>query len=372
MAVRKKIPAVKAAPTRAKEIVGTPMTVAEQRAFEALPALEPERPTLSAEERASVAEAVAVTNALVFNALLHRFDPVAYPVNANASAAERELVKELKGLSQTTFSKLMPGIARLNTDAARRKKFLGKLAAVDFHKGDVSRQITRVGGLKRVSLGTMQRVVRPTLPRVVKKSAGTAPHGPVYSEMQLLLRAVHCKVETSGGGSDEMVMGGMLIDPAGTVVPFKGFLLGDFDTGDPVRGYGEHLLARAPLASKVTYPRTFFGIFLLVESDGDDRELAREMTKAAGTIANIVVSAFLTPAAGMAVEAVIGAIGAFFQLFLGDDHFPLWSSRLVQDGPTRFRHHGVTWDGADSPNLRTSNITGHGGAYVVGFKWSMV
>jgi hypothetical protein len=341
------------------------MTAAEAAAFDASTAEPAARYTLGAEDRIAVNDAVATANALVLNALLHRFDPVAYPVGATASALEKAAVKHVAGLSPKTFSRLLPGIARVLGDARSRKRYLRHLADIELNKADVSRRIAKGLKGKQVDL----RVA--TLPRgeiLARATAGTLN----WTELHLQVRAIHCVDETNPEiGSDDMVLGGALIGASGNVASARSFVAGEFDDGTRI-SYGLKLFGVYNLKAKKDYPKTYYAVFQLVESDSDDKEVAEGLTKTVSFIASVVVGALATPAVGAVAAAVVDAIGAFIGMFISDDHFPPWSAWVRQDGPTKFKTNGgVTWDGPESPNLRTEDIVGHGGRYRIGYRWAM-
>ena len=344
------------------------MSAAEAAAFDALPAEPPARIALSAADRAAVKDAVAVTNALMLNALLHRFDPRAYPVGPDASALEKAAIRQVAGLSPKAFSRLVPGIARVLGDARSRKRYLGSLADIELNQADVSGRIAKAMQ-GRVNLAAA-RIPRGEV--LARAAAGAPAGGPNWSALHLQVRAIHCVDETNPEiGSDDIVLGGAMIGASGNVASAKSFVAGEFDDGTRI-SYGLKLFGVFSLNSKKDYPKTYYAVFQLVESDSDDKEVAAGLTKLVSFIASVVVGALATPAVGAIAAGVVDAIGAFIGLFISDDHFPPWSAWVRQDGPMRFKTNGgVTWDGPESPNLRTEDIVGHGGRYRIGYRWAM-
>lgn len=341
------------------------MTAAQAAAFDAAAAEPPARIPLSADEKVAVGDAVATANALMLNALLHRFDPVAYPVSESASALEKAAIKHVAGLAPKTFNRLLPGISRVLGDARSRRRYLRHLSDIELNKADVSRRITKALKGKQVNL----RVA--TIPRgetIARAAAGTLN----WTQLHLQVRAIHCVDETDPeGGSDDMVLGGAMIGASGNVASAKSFVAGEFDDGTRI-SYGLKLFGVFNLNAKKDYPKTYYAVFQLVESDSDDKEVAEGLTKTVSFIASAVVGALATPAVGAVVAAVVDAIGSFIGMFISDDHFPPWSAWVRQDGPTRFKTNGgVTWDGPESPDLRTEDIVGHGGRYRIGYRWAM-
>lgn len=384
-------PAVKAALAAMRD-----MTPEEATAFDKAPAGREERPALSAEERRLVDEAVDTAGTLIFNGLLHRLDRQAYPIARDATPLERSTAQALGELDEATFNRLLPGVSRLLGDAQQRKRFMGRHATVDVHRPDVGAQLrsrlrtgTTLSLAKRLppmpvpppeDLRVLTRASKTAVKVATKKTTGgpavklAAPQGPVYTQAMLMVRALHCLQTTSGWGDDDMVLGGVLLevlDKGITAVPARSFVCGTFAKNQR-RSYGEKLFGVVSLRSKPQLPRTFFGCFVLVESDRDDQKVADGLSKAIGVVAGTVVSLFATPAVGLAVTAVIDAIGKFISLFISDDHFPPYEIRVRQDGSNDFWSTGnVRWKGPDSPDMRTEVITGHGGRYRIGYKWGL-
>lgn len=371
------------------------MSPEEARAFDKAPAGREAPAALSAEERRLVDEAVDTAGTLIFNGLLHRLDRQAYPIARDATALERSTAQALGELDDATFHRLLPGVSRLLSDAQQRKRFMGRHATVDVHKADVGAQLrSRLRAGSTLSLAkrlaplaqpeeeprVLRRVVKATAKAPAKKAAGgpglkvSAPQGPVYTQAMLMIRALHCLQTTSGMGDDDMVLGGVLLevlDKGITAVPARSLVCGTFAKSQR-RSYGERLFGVVSLRSKPQLPRTFFACFLLVESDRDDQKVANGLSKALGVVAGTVASLFGGAAAGVAVTAVVEAIGKFIALFISDDHFPPYEIRVRQDGTNDFWSTGnLRWQGPDGPDMRTEDITGHGGRYRIGYKWGL-
>jgi hypothetical protein len=140
--------------------------------------------------------------------------------------------------------------------------------------------------------------------------------------MDFVLRAVHCVRETSGGGSDEIVLGAVLVGASGNTKVVPAQVIGDFDDDGDGAAYvstGDLPLGQFSLRTTNGYPKTMYCILQLVESDQDDADAAQGLTDALSVIVTIAVSALATPAAGAAAGAVVTAVGALIALFISDD-----------------------------------------------------
>jgi hypothetical protein len=350
------------------------MTAAQAAAFEAAKVDRTAPINLSPADRKAVDDAVAVTNTLLLNAMLHRFDKRAYPVGATAGALEKSLVKHVAALPEKAFARLVPGMAKLTADPAKRKRYLRHLSPIELNKPGVSRKITRLKKVKRAKPEPKVKISKPEPEPKTKRPTVRVTGSPEleWSALHFHVRALHCVNETDPeGGTDDMVVGGALIGAGGNVVPAKAFVGGEFESGD-LSSYGNMPFGVFSLKSKKDYPKTYYVIFQLVESDSDDKEVAAAITTTVRVVAATVISALASPAVAAIADAVIQAIGSFIGMFLDEDEFPPYALWLRQEGPTKFKTNGgVTWNGPESPNLRTDDIRGHGGRYRIGYRWAL-
>ena len=156
------------------------LTAAQAAAFDGSRVDRPAAIPLSPADRTAVNDAVAAVNTLMLSALLHRFDPAAYPVGASASAMEKAMVKHVAELSPKTFARMVPGIARVTSTASLRKKYLRHLSDIELNKPDVSRRVVMALKSKKVTLKVKPRSAPPPPP--VNSPNWTALHLQVRPE----------------------------------------------------------------------------------------------------------------------------------------------------------------------------------------------
>ena len=327
------------------------MSAQEIKEFEAAEVEDFSIDSLPLSQRRAAREMAAVANAIVLKGLLNRLDPKTYPVPQLATAPEAKAAALARGLNKRVFAKLRPNLERAVRQPARIQRHLGPLQSLDLRQVNL-----------HPSLGTLERHLNtkplPETEDVVVRSAST------YNRLHVVLRALHCLDETNPeGGADEMVLGGLLIGASGNVKAFPAVLCGDFNEGGHVyQNFGEYFLGQLSLNTTNGYPKSFYTIFKLVESDSDDREVAEELTVTLSFLAQVILSAVVTPLVGQSVGAVITAIGSFIENIIDEDEFPPHGIRLTM---TNNNHFG----GPVSPMLRTDKITGHGGAYRIGYRY---
>lgn len=283
--------------------------------------------------------------------LLHRLDPKKYPVPANSSSVEAKAAKLAKEIPANVFTRLRPRLEKAVGEPAKMSRIFGKLKNVDLQKPDLSADFERLS-------------VKPVLKSPQTKENNVQRSGAQFNRLDLILRKLHCVDETDPeGGDDDMILGGVMIGASGNIKVPKAFVAGNFDSGD-VQNFGELFFGQYSLNTTSGYPKSFYCIFKLVESDSDDKEVAEQLTATLSFIANVVLSAFVGPLIGQTAGAVMQAVGEFFSNLIDEDEFPPYGIRLKMNSENQF-------GGSESGNFRTGDIRAHGGTYRIGFKWSL-
>lgn len=350
-------------PTRKSSSRAKAPTAAELREFDASTVVHPfSTGMLPADERAEAEEAAAAASALVLKALLHRTEPETYPLPRDADSPEAAAVAALAKIDDRTFARMAPRVRALAADQARLARVLAPLGRkVDFKRPSLEleriRPAARLKKIVRVSVGAVEEEPTASRPVVVSRPAK-------YKRMDFVLRAVHCRRETSGGGSDEIVLGAVLVGASGNTKVVPAQVIGDFDDGTYV-STGNLPLGQFSLRTTDGYPKTMYCILQLVESDSDDAEVAQALTEALSAIATIAVSAVATPAAGAIAGALVNTIGAFIGIFISEDAFVPYGVMMRLDSEDEYGADGV------SGKLHTDDIRGHGGAYRIGYRLVM-
>lgn len=325
------------------------ITPDEIREFDAVEVEEFTLADLPPEERERAQEIGAAVNALALKGMLNRMDPKKYPVPSDSSSIEAKAAELAKSFSPSVFERLRPRLEKAVAEPARLSRMLGRLDKVDFQKADLT------ADFKSLS-------VKPALkaPRAGEESVLRS--GSTYNRLQLVLRHLRCVDETNPeGGDDDMILGGVLIGASGNVKVPKAFVAGHFDDGD-LQDFGELYFGQYNINSTNGYPKSFYCIFKLVESDSDDKEVAEQLTATLSFVANVILSAFVGPLVGQTAGAVISSVGGFLSGLIDEDEFPPYGVRLTMSNNNPF-------GGPVSSYRRTGNIRAHGGEYRIGYRW---
>lgn len=303
---------------------------------------------LPAAEREHANRAADAARTLFVKALLHRLSPGEYAVSSDTSSLEAQAVKAVSELDATTFNRLRPRLQSLHADRTVLIGYLGARAAgIDLRRpiGDAG-----TGMMPLIKLG--------------KQPPAAKPPPPKWGRVFLNLRKLHCMDETNPeGGADDMVLGGLLIGPAGGAKAIKSFVAGAFDDGD-VQDYGSYPLGSVSLTVSPGYPKNVYCIVMLVESDQDDQGAANALSHVCNLVAAFA-TAMGQGVAAAAFAAASGIIGVLASL-IDDDVFPPYGIELRLGSALEFGGDGV------DINRRTGGIQAHGGTYRVGFRWELV
>ncbi len=326
-------------------------TQAEIREMDAAVEVKPlDLSSLSVADRRKALQMADAISALMLKAFLSRRDPAAYRLSANPDSLERKVDAVIKTLSPKTLARL----DRLTKSPAEARKKLRGLSDIDL-KAELTPATLRLPA--RRSKNDEESVNTPSLnARRQLCAAGK------YNRLTLILQRIHCNEETDGiGGSDEMFLSGLMVGASGSAKKMSIINCGDFDSGEG-HNYGTLPIGSFNLNTTNHYPKDFFVIFQLVESDSSDAATVRDLTKLLKGVVEKVLDAFGGQGYSAMVGAIISAVGNFLASMFGDDYFPQYGVYLQLNSENQF-------GGNMSGYWRTEKIKGHGGSYQIGFRW---
>lgn len=288
--------------------------------------------------------------AAVVKGLLHRVDPKAFAVSSDVDTLENQAAAAVRGIDARTFEQMRPKLQQLAADTARVQKITG-VAMPELKKSNAI-------------------IFKPAnAPQGAVPRSGSAPQK--YKRLDLNLRKLHCVDETNGGvfspedGTDDMVLGAIRIGAGGNVDYSKAIVAGEFARDNTYRNFGELPFGSVSLRTTPGYPKTFYWIFQLVESDSDDAEVAAGITQALRTVVTMVAGMVGGAGVGAIAGAVVDAIGAIIGLFIDDDVFSPYGVAIKLNSENDLGSDGVH-------DAHTGNISAHGGTYRIGYRLRLV
>jgi hypothetical protein len=333
--------------TRPQRSVNTPARKPGRAPGRQVTATEFTLASLSPTER-TAAEAISRDlRFLVTKGLLNRLDPATYPVDRDPASPTAKAAAAAQKMRASTVRAFRKPLLELARDPARLSSKM---------------KIRNVGSLRDVTF-----VPSRTLKVNPKREETPPPPSPKYRRADFILRALDCRDETDPeGGSDAMILSGMVIDDEAKPHVFESQICGAFDDGF-YASFGTIPLGFFDLNNTAYWPKTFYPIFHLVESDSDDKELAEALSDSLSFVASIVVSAFLTPAAGVIAGAVVDMIGDFVTTLIDEDHLRPYGMMQVFNQ----EHVMNGFNGRADLDLAAGPITGEGADYRVGVRWHL-
>jgi hypothetical protein len=208
--------------------------------------------------------------------------------------------------------------------------------------------------------------------------------------LRLRIHRVQCVTETSGSGSDEILLGGTTIDATGDTAKLPIFAVSNsFDTGDPPVVYAPpRTFASFPMAAddtvngaQVGWPRTYHVTFLMAEQDnGGFPEWAQtvyekvkgEATKAVAAAIGGAIGSSVGPlgtvigaAVGYVVGWVLDELFGLFKEWWEDDLFPPVTVGLTLPWGHAFGERSDSGDGVVA-------FQAGGGSYRLTFDWQLL
>lgn len=294
--------------------------------------------SLSAKERRQVQQDAEVVHALAMKALLSRLDAKALPAS-NGSSAEAKAALIVKAIKPKPFGKLVPLIES---------------------KKDQAAEFSRIASSAR----WLNPGADTQADNEIEFPAGSLPVS-AQSRLNLIVRALHCVDETDPhSGTDDMILGGVLVGASGRTNIAHTIIQGGFDSGvrkeflSPQRDFGTY-----NLNSTSTYPKDFWAIFKLLESDSDNADVAMGLEMILRLYSQLAEAQHQSAPLNVRSYRVASTTLASLK-----EHY----------GVPDFQPRGIVVT-LSSPNdvagtnlkLSTSNIKGLGGKYRIGYTWRL-
>ena len=289
---------------------------------------------------------------------LHETDATKYPLDENRNDIEKAVAAAISSLSPATKKKLSQQVI-INLKNPIKTESLGKLKAVDFTKKSINSEI------ERLMPGESVKVFKKS-DRIIAQAAGK-PEIKMVDRVELALRDILCVDQTNPeGGSntnDDMILSGILIGCSGNVKAIPSVLSCHFKDGG-LCDHGNVKFGSFDMNSCAAFPKTFICVFKLVEADDDMQGVANTMDDLMSMVASICAGLKEYHDAEEIAVSVAYTMDDLPGMFTNDaDFFP---SRIVFY--TMQDRNSFGSDG-HSDDMTTTNISGNGGVYRIGFSW---
>lgn len=296
-----------------------------------------------AERREAKALATDVRAAIV-KGLLHRGDS-GFALTGDVRGIETQAAVAVQAIDAGTFELIRPRLARAAASASAFERLTGR------------------------SIEALRKPDAITWRPKVAKPALTPPAQSKYRRLDLNIRKLHCVDETGSSGpgewgADEMLLGAVRVGASGNVDYTKAIIAGDYDDGT-VRSFGELPFGSVSMRTTPGFPKTFYWVFQLVETDSDEGKTAKAITAALSTVVKVVGTATGNAPAGVVAGAVLDAIGGLIDVLVDEDHFSPFGVAIRLDGDQQFGSDGVQ-------DEHTGNISAHQGTYRIGYRLRLV
>jgi hypothetical protein len=319
------------------------------------------------------AHADKIANAIIAagcKAAAHEGDPTKYTLPPGESL-ERSFLNYVRA---RPIERRKPGIDKC-LPLVRDRQLRG------FHGVDVAGaqpvMNTILAGVKIAPLVDKTNLVKRVLPVLEAGKPGFRLQG-ALDRLQFRLTNVKCVDETDGfagseSGSDEISVGGMMIDAAGTSLPIPQVDMGDF-VSDGVTKNVDILLGELDFRGGQGWPKKFQIVLVLIERDNGGfpeflntllGEVRKEIIKVLADLGNAIA-----PIIGEAIAAAVGWILDKVFTWIKE----IWEDDLFPPCPVGFNFASADdrWSGSNETAPLLITWTGHGGKYEVSFKARLV
>lgn len=346
----------------------------------------------------------------------HAVHPEQFPLAANPNSFEQVLAKRFNRLPANKRAAASErAMKQIGAESAERLRRFGDLASVVLTKNvAVEDQVQalpfpsqmKISAAQLASFGALHvdslemnggiAVPHPAIgvptPTPVPQAATGAPtpnsphkdNTAKCTKLRLRIHKVRCRVETPGPGQDEIVMGGVTIDAAGTTSKVASFKVGDFDDGDLKTYNPPRVFATFDLTKASTFPKYYLATIAMAEEDnGGFPDFLKELLSSIKTAVSKLLATTVTGVAaalgelagpiGAAVGAIVGALlGWLINALIAWWEDDLLTPRQVSIGIPGLQ---CSWSGKkDSPErlLEFNMADGGTGHYHVSYDWQLV
>jgi hypothetical protein len=331
-----------------------------------------------------IAERVARQAELAVEKVAASFSqPADFPLAFDPNSLERFLAARFAALPEIRKQAASArAITRIQASAEERAARLNDLAQID---------LSSAAGIDaQVEALPFPDALRFSPERLESLRSSLSPAPAVLmrqmtANLEFRIHRVACVDETDGflgseAGSDEIDLGGMIVDESGDTEQLAAFRVrSDFDDGEQEIYSPPKVFALFDLTEGTDFPKSYFVTLVLAETDmGGLPDFVSKLV----TWAKEKVSAAIGTAIGSIIGASGGPIGAAIGAAVGaivgwvfDALVEIWEDDIFKPAilSTTFPSLAARWNGDSvvSPQ-NTVTFKGHGGEYQVTYDWRIV
>jgi hypothetical protein len=332
-----------------KSLVKTTLTPAEKTRLESLPK-PPPLPKISEAEKTKAQIYAHAATVFMAKALLHKSDPVKYPMDMPAGSMEKRSMDFVNTLSATQLQRATDKLKATLADDAQKTKVFGKYKTMDYTKASTTAQLEKASDA----------------PHFSKYTPPNTHSAPPYTRIELDLNGIYCIEKTDAPpseGWDQIIVGGLVGGLKNEVYPGSPLYAGNFGPGDYVSG--TYYFGSANLHPEISFPKTFYAYFLVIEYDGVqiEQDVANMVTQLQNLANQLSGVGYAEAFFHNYVEAALENYGNmyFWDRYLNVTPIPVVLNDLNAFGSDKI-----------SDYLNSGDIYGWGGRYQIFYSWKML
>ena len=295
--------------------------------------------------------------ALILKAILHRADPVHYPMDIETPSVEKNIWQVVQNIHPSLFDTIAVKAKETIGNPVKKANLLGKFDKIDLKKSTIWPAISAGSGPKFTLVKD-----RPKLEQSQQTTGG-------YDKVDIEVNSIDCIARTTlANPYDRIILTGLLIGASGNTNDANSMVTCEMIDGITCT-MGDYKFGSYSLHTTPAFPKTFYCVFVLVRSGREEPMITRNLFD---IIMSLISAASVSPA--MDMEEMTAAVTSCMNEF--SDNW-LWDDRPLIPYPVKFTLNSVIMangsDGA-TDEFQTGDILEYGnpqrwGKYRISYRW---
>jgi hypothetical protein len=245
------------------------LTAAEIGSNKKIPEVKDVFTSLSAAQKTKAKDRGDAMTAIILKAILHRADPVKYPMDVQTESVEKSVWKIVEKIPVNIFDSISIKAKATFSDASKKTGLLGKFKDLNFQDASILEAIKVKSNVDFYKKPVIESVKDQPKAQQVNNS-----------KIDINIRSVDCIARTTlANPYDWMVLSGLLVGASGNTNDANSVVTCELIDGLSC-DMGGYRFGTYSLGATSTYPKSFYCIFLLVRSAREDQSVTRNIIDA--------------------------------------------------------------------------------------------
>jgi hypothetical protein len=300
------------------------------------------KPVITAAQKQAAKENAQASAVFLTRAILHKKNPERYPLDLK-NEAEKKAFEAVNKLPSSLLERASSNLVKIIADPKKKIALFGKFQGVDFSMNVVSSYMKNNGWTLSVN-------TRPPL-----KLAGE-------DRFRFIFRKLVCVNECDPeDGSDQMIVGGVLVGPGENVRLANSLVSCALESGESC-DHNDYFFGGFPLSPASSYPQSFYCIVVLAKTE--DADLQAQTAELNAALQSVVASTYNTSSnPGDIANGLEFSLNIMMSIYTNEKVFSAETLYFTMSNANSL--------GSDnqSDEFTTGNIEDHGGRYKFKYLW---